>query len=97
MYRNFTPHILKTKYIMNTKYIQEQDALWDALDDAFGAPSAELNKFQIDLNILVADLEKQSILTALQECAYNQTKAARMLNVGRTALIAKMKKYQLDR
>ena len=81
---------------MNTKYIQEQDALWNALDDAFGPPEVELNHFQIDLNILVADLEKQSILTALQECAFNQTHAAKMLNVGRTALIAKMKKYQLD-
>ena len=41
---------------MNTKYIQEQDALWNALDEAFGAPEAELNNFQIDLNGLVADL-----------------------------------------
>jgi len=80
---------------MNTKYIQEQDALWDALDEAFGAPEAELNNFQIDLNGLVADLEKQSILTALQECAFNQTHAAKMLNVGRTALIAKMRKYEI--
>ena len=77
--------------------IQEQDILWDALDEVFGSPSAELNKFQIDLNILVADLEKQSIITALHECEYNQTHAAKMLKIGRTALIAKMKKYQLDR
>lgn len=76
--------------------IKEQEALMNALDEHFGVPGAEMKKFQIDLNILVADLEKQSIITALEECAFNQTHAAKMLNVGRTALIAKMKKYQLE-
>jgi DNA-binding NtrC family response regulator len=80
---------------MDTKYKQEQDALWEALDETFGVPTIEMNKFQIDLNQLMAELEKSSIITALSECQQNRTKAAKMLNVGRTALIAKMKKYEL--
>ena len=80
---------------MSINYREEQDALWNMLDEHFDAPAAELNNFQIDLNGLVADLEKQSIITALKECAFNQTHAAKMLNVGRTALIAKMRKYEI--
>mgnify|MGYP006237772225 FL=1 len=50
---------------------------------------------RIDLNAELAELEKSSIVSALNACDQNQTRAAKMLNVGRTALIAKMKKYEL--
>ena len=38
-------------------------------------------------------LEKQAILSALAECGYNQTEAARRLGMGRTTLYRKMKKF----
>ena len=71
---------------------EEQDFLWNALDDL--VPISIDNK-RIDLNAELAELEKSSIVNALNACDHNQTRAAKMLNVGRTALIAKMKKYEL--
>jgi transcriptional regulator with PAS, ATPase and Fis domain len=40
-------------------------------------------------------LERERIVNALALSKGNQTKAAQILDVGRTALIAKMKKYRL--
>ena len=39
------------------------------------------------------ELEKQSIIRALQSCSGNKTKAAQMLNVDSSTLYRKMKKY----
>lgn len=41
------------------------------------------------------DLEKQTILTALNKTSYNQTRAARLLGITRDTLRYKMKKYSL--
>lgn len=71
---------------------EEQDFLWNALDDLVPISN---NNIRIDLNAELAELERSSILSALDACDQNQTRAAKMLNVGRTALIAKMKKYEL--
>jgi DNA-binding NtrC family response regulator len=40
-------------------------------------------------------LERERIVNALKLTCGNQTKAAQILDVGRTALIAKMKKYNI--
>ena len=71
---------------------EEQDFLWNALDDLV---PISVDKMRIDLNAELAELERSSIKNALDTCDQNQTRAAKMLNVGRTALIAKMKKYEL--
>ena len=71
---------------------EEQDFLWNALDDLVPISN---NNMRIDLNAELAELERSSILSALDACDQNRTRAAKMLNVGRTALIAKMKKYEL--
>tara|TARA_B100000900_G_scaffold404234_1_gene412338 strand:- start:1839 stop:2081 length:243 start_codon:yes stop_codon:yes gene_type:complete len=71
---------------------EEQDFLWSALDDLV---PISIDNMRIDLNAELADLERSSIKNALDTCDQNQTRAAKMLNVGRTALIAKMKKYEL--
>ena len=71
---------------------EEQDFLWSALDDLV---PISIDNMRIDLNAELAELERSSILNALDTCDQNQTRAAKMLNVGRTALIAKMKKYEL--
>ena len=70
---------------------EEQDFLWSALDDLV---PISIDNMRIDLNAELADLERSSIKNALDTCDQNQTRAAKMLNVGRTALIAKMKKYE---
>ena len=69
----------------------EQDALWDALDDAF--PINEINN--TNLMDEVADLERNRISNALNVYDGNQTKAARSLKLGRVTYIAKAKKYEL--
>ena len=69
----------------------EQDALWDALDDAF--PINEINN--TNLMDEVADLERNRISNALSVYGGNQTKAARSLKLGRVTFIAKAKKYEL--
>ena len=69
----------------------EQDALWDALDDAF--PINEINN--TNLMDEVADLERNRISNALNVYDGNQTKAARSLKLGRVTFIAKAKKYEL--
>ena len=71
---------------------EEQDFLWSALDDLV---PISVDNMRIDLNAELAELERSSIRNALDTCNQNQTRAAKMLNVGRTALIAKMKKYEL--
>jgi DNA-binding NtrC family response regulator len=73
-------------------YKNEQDALWQCLDEAF--PSVPI-VYKTDLNEELSKLERGCIEDALRAVDGNQTKAASMLNIGRTCLIAKMKKYEL--
>ena len=70
----------------------EQDLIWQSLDDAFPAVPIV---YKTDLNEELAKLERGCIENALDAVDGNQTKAAGMLNIGRTCLIAKMKKYEL--
>ena len=75
-------------------YKTEQDLIWDALDDAF--PDADTSTvYNTDLNAQLETLERSCIQNALDAVDGNQTKAADMLNIGRTCLIAKMKKYEI--
>jgi DNA-binding NtrC family response regulator len=73
-------------------YKTEQDYIWDALDDAFPAVPVV---YKTDLNEELSKLERGCIENALEAVEGNQTKAADMLSIGRTCLIAKMKKYEL--
>ena len=41
-------------------------------------------------------IERERIINALKLSCGNQTKAAQVLDIGRTALIAKMKKYNIN-
>jgi len=72
-------------------YKTEQDALWQSLDEAFPAVPVV---YKTDLNEQMETLERDCIENALEAVNGNQTKAADMLNIGRTCLIAKMKKYR---
>ena len=73
-------------------YKTEQDLIWQSLDDAFPAVPIV---YKTDLNEELAKLERGCIENAIDAVDGNQTKAAGMLNIGRTCLIAKMKKYEL--
>lgn len=71
----------------------EQDALWNSLVEVF--PSAEELIYKTDLNEELETLERGCIENALDASNGNRTKAASMLSIGRTCLIAKIKKYEL--
>jgi len=73
-------------------YKTEQDLLWDSLDDAFPAVPVV---YKTDLNEELETLERGCIKNALDAVDGNRTKAADMLSIGRTCLIAKMRKYEL--
>ena len=72
----------------------EQDALWNSMCEVFPSARQE-DLFKTDLKLEVETLERSSIESALMATDGNRTKAANMLNLGRTCLIAKMKKYEL--
>ena len=67
----------------------EQDALWQA--------AGEL-EFAIHIDNLpeaISELEQSNIVTALEKYKGNKTKAAEELGIGRTNLIAKIRKYNI--
>ena len=66
----------------------EQDALWRL--------TGELEFRSIDnLPEAISQLEKDNIVQALEKHTGNRTKAAEDLGIGRTNLIAKIKKYKI--
>ena len=73
-------------------YKTEQDHIWQSLDEAFPAVPVV---YKTDLNEELSNLERGCIENALEAVDGNQTKAANMLSIGRTCLIAKMRKYEL--
>lgn len=70
---------------------QEQEALWKICGEL--AEYHEELQFETALPDEVEMLERDRISDALAKCEGNQTKAAKLLKIGRTNLIAKMKKY----
>ncbi len=45
----------------------------------------------------LADLEKEAVIQALQRCNWNQTRAAKLLQIPRHTLVYRMEKYQLKK
>ena len=70
---------------------EEQEALWKICGEL--AEYHEELKFEKALPDEVEMLERDRISDALAKAEGNQTKAAKLLKIGRTNLIAKMKKY----
>ena len=70
---------------------EEQDALWKICGEL--AEYHEELKFEKALPDEVEMLERDRISDALATAQGNQTHAAKLLKIGRTNLIAKMKKY----
>jgi transcriptional regulator with PAS, ATPase and Fis domain len=66
------------------------DEMWGPLSDAMSEDA------QYSLCEELESIERERIVNALALASGNQTEAAQSLDVGRTALIAKMKKYKLQ-
>lgn len=76
--------------------INEQAYFFDMFEEMWGSPGELLpDDVQYSLCEELKALERERITNALKLFSGNQTKAAHALNVGRTALIAKMKKYNI--
>ena len=67
----------------------EQDALWRMTGELEFAISIE------NLPEAISNLEQSNIVTALEKYQGNKTKAAEELGIGRTNLIAKIRKYDI--
>jgi transcriptional regulator with GAF, ATPase, and Fis domain len=72
---------------------QEQDMLWSMFDDLWPEHKIEVER---TLASELADVERKAIVLALESNDNNQSKAARALGMGRTLLIHKIKKYELN-
>ena len=76
--------------------IDEQSYFFDMFEEMWGSQGEVLPEdVQYSLCAELEALERERIVNALALSKGNQTKAAQVLDVGRTALIAKMKKYHL--
>ena len=75
--------------------MKDVDAMWNLLEDVFPTGGTE-DMYKTDLAKDVERLERESIKDALSACEGNQTKTAKMLGLGRTNLIAKIKKYNIS-
>ena len=67
----------------------EQDALWRITGELEFAISID------NLPEAISNLEQSNIVTALEKHNGNKTKAAEELGIGRTNLIAKLRKYDI--
>jgi transcriptional regulator with PAS, ATPase and Fis domain len=76
--------------------INEQAYFFDMFEEMWGSHGEILpDDVQYSLCQELAELERERITNALKLASGNQTKAAQTLDIGRTALIAKMKKYNI--
>lgn len=75
--------------------LDEQQALMDTFEEYLR--EINFNSLSEDYNLPeeLASIEKDRIIQALENTNGNQKKAAELLKIGRTCLIAKMKKYGL--
>jgi transcriptional regulator with PAS, ATPase and Fis domain len=72
----------------------EQDVFFNTFDEMWTEKEIQ-HVYAENLNEQLETLELNCIETALQAHNGNRTKAAQLLNIGRTCLLAKMKKYNL--
>ena len=79
--------------------LDEQAYFFNMFDELWGQPAyGEVMPLETQYSLCeeLATLERERIVNALALEKGNQTKAAISLDIGRTALIAKMKKYNLQ-
>jgi len=80
---------------MNT--LKEQQYFYDMFDEMWGSHGDIMpEESQYSLCDELESIERERITNALKLASGNQTKAAQSLDLGRTTLLAKMKKYNLQ-
>lgn len=80
---------------MNT--LKEQQYFYDMFDEMWGSHGDIMpEETQYSLCDELESIERERITNALKLASGNQTKAAQSLDIGRTTLLAKMKKYNLQ-
>ena len=73
--------------------ISEQDFIWEQFDSLFGPISKDMKVETLPEE--VEKLEVKRIQVSLEQNQGNRTRTADELGIGRTNLIAKLKKYNL--
>ena len=73
---------------------EEQDYFFNMFDSMWEESTVE--ELQYSLVTELEKLERERIVNALAFANGNQTKAAQSLDIGRTCLIAKIKKYRIS-
>lgn len=81
------------KGIFMSKELTEQDAMWELLEETF--PGSKEHNLVINLPNEIAELERTKLIQVLEFHDWNKSRAAKDLGIGRTNLIAKIKKYEL--
>jgi DNA-binding NtrC family response regulator len=76
-----------------SRELSEQDAMWELLETNF--PSNKDHNLVINLPNEIAELERTKLIQVLDFHDWNKSRAAKDLGIGRTNLIAKIKKYEL--
>jgi|TARA_R110000851_G_scaffold231796_1_gene384548 transcriptional regulator of acetoin/glycerol metabolism len=77
--------------------INEQAYFFDMFEDMWGSQGEVLPEdVQYSLSAELEEIERERIINALKLAVGNQTKAAISLDIGRTTLLAKMKKYNIS-
>jgi transcriptional regulator with PAS, ATPase and Fis domain len=85
---------MHTKYSMNkNQEISEQDFIWEQFDNLFGPISKDMKVETLPEE--VEKLEVKRIRLSLEQNQGNRTRTADELGIGRTNLIAKLRKYNL--
>ena len=91
--KKVTPRYRFISKTMNQGVTQEESL---ALIDITQEMNAYNHARMYDLNGLVETIEVDKITHALKICSGNRTRAAEMLGLKRTCLLAKMRKYSIS-
>lgn len=76
--------------------LEEHEALMNLFSDYLKESEFSSLATDYDLNKELESIERDRIIQALSTADGNQKKAAEILKIGRTCLIAKMKKFNLS-
>lgn len=88
-------HVLERAAVMSRDGILKEEHfkfLWDRINKCRASPE---NREENNLKQRVRDAEKQVIIEALRKTNGNKTQAARLLNIDRSRLYGKMRRYNL--
>ncbi len=77
--------------------IDEDDDMLDAVASAVPQPLSQLPEAGLDLKSHIADIEQTLIRQALEQTGGVVSQAAQLLNLRRTTLVEKLRKYDLNR